>query len=57
MLLVVVGQPLVNVFESKFKLMSVNVFSDLNNSGWLLGGNGRGLGKQWKGRMTMHWCC
>jgi hypothetical protein len=45
-LLVVVGQPLVNVFKSKFKMMSVNVFGDLNGSGWLLGGNGGGLREQ-----------
>ena len=57
LLVVVVGQPLVDVFKSEFKLMSVDVFSDLNNSGWLSDGNGRGLGKRWRGRMTMQWCC
>ncbi len=45
MSLVVIGQLLVDVFESEFKLMSVDVFSDLSDNGWLSGDNGRGLGK------------
>ncbi len=49
MLLAVVGQPLVDVFKSEFKLMSVDVFGDLNNSGWLLGSNSRSLGEQLRG--------
>ncbi len=56
-LLVVVGQLLVDVFESKFKLMSVDVLGDLNNSGWLSGSNSRSLGEQCRGRMTRQWCC